>query len=295
MRIGIHYVTYNNRDGLANRLRLHCLAYAYALKTKRKLVVNWKRNASCYATYHDLFLSGPSSFTTLPNWERSYFRLARRFDCYSFEPDTLLDGDSVETLVNLPNRVVDVSNLDASVEKGSRLGAYHHAVLKSLMPRPEIKEKINQFLYQLNSPTVGIHVRLGDFVNKYSAALPPVERYVAIIQKITKFCPDAVFILASDGDEEVLRPLLSAGKCKVRPKVNMRQSLEGMQDALTDLLILSATDLVVSTPNSSFGGLAAIIGNKPIVRATEDWERTLNEAIKQNLIFGGAECVMFLI
>ena len=285
MRVGIHYATYNNHDGLANRLRLHCLAYAYALKTKRKLVIDWKRNASCDATYHDLFLSGPSSFTMLPHWERLYFRLARRFDRYSFESNTLLNGSGVESLVDLPNRVVDVSNLDASVERGSRLGPYHQEVIKSLSPQIEIKEKVNQFLCQFKSPTVGIHVRLGDFVNKYGAALPSMERYVAIIQKITKFCPDAVFILVSDGDEEALKPLLSAGKCKVRPKVNMRQSLEGMQDALTDLLILSATDLVVSTPNSSFGGLAAIIGNKPIVRATEDWERTLNEAIKQNLIF----------
>ncbi|MBE9046260.1 hypothetical protein IQ255_17915 [Pleurocapsales cyanobacterium LEGE 10410] len=283
-KLNVRYVIYNNHDGLANRLRLHCLAHAYALKTKRKLVIDWKRNVYCYATYHDLFVGGSSSLTMLSPWERGYFRFAERFNRYSFDPNTLSDGDGVESLVDLPHRVVDVSNLEASVERGSRLGPYHQEVLKSLIPRPEIQEKVNQFLDRFQSPTVGIHLRLGDFVNKYGTALPPVKRYVAIIQKITQFIPDAVFILASDGDEETLKPLLSAGKCKVRPKVNLRQSLEGMQDALTDLLVLSATDLVVSTPNSSFGGFAATLGNKPIVRATEDWERTLNKAINQNLI-----------
>ena len=283
-KLDVRYVIYNNHDGLANRLRLHCLAYAYALKTKRKLVIDWKRNVYCYATYHDLFVGGSSSLTMLSPWERGYLRFAKRFNRYSFDPNTLSDGDGVESLVNLPHRVVDVSNLNSSTGKGSRLGPYHQEVLKSLIPRPEIQEKVNQFLDRFQSPTVGIHVRLGDFFYKYGAALPSVERYIQMVRTITKFWPDAVFILVSDGDEETLKPLLSAGKCKVRPKVNLRQFLEGMQDALTDLFVLSATDLVVSTPNSSFGGFAATLGNKPVVRATEDWEQILNKAIKQNLI-----------
>ena len=282
---GIRYVTYDNYDGLANRLRLHCLAYAYALKTKRKLIVNWKRNANCYATYHDLFVGGPYSFTLLSQWERLYFRFVKRFDCYSFEPDTWLDGDGVETLENVPNRVVEVSNLDASTGKGSRFGLYHKEVIRSLIPRPEIQENVNQFLYQLNSPTVGIHVRLGDFVDKYGAALPSVEHYFAIIQRITKLWPDAVFILVSDGDKEKLSPLFNAGNCKIRPKINTRRTIEGMKDALVDLLVLAATDLVVSTPYSSYGGFAAMLGNKSIIRATEGWEQKLDKAIKQNLTF----------
>lgn len=285
IRFGARYVTYHNEDGLANRLRLHCLAYAYALKTERKLVVDWERNANCYATYHDLFVGGPPSFMLLHPWERWYFRFARRFDCYSFERATLSDGSGVELLVDPPNQVVQVSNLNASTGGGSRLSHYYQEVIKSLTPRPVLEERSNQFLCQFKSPTVGIHLRLGDFVSKYGTALPAVERYVAIVQRIAKFWPDTVFILVSDGDEEALVPLLAAGKCRFRPKVNTRQTLEGMQEALVDLLILAATDLVVSTPYSSFGGFAAMLGNKPIIRATEDWQQRLDEAIKQNLTF----------
>ena len=284
-KLDVRYVIYNNHDGLANRLRLHCLAYAYALKTKRKLVIDWKRNVYCYATYHDLFVGGSSSLTMLSPWERGYLRFAKRFDRYSFEPDTLSDGDGVESLVNLPHRVVDVSNLNSSTGKGSRLGPYHQEVLKSLIPRPEIQEKVNQFLDRFQSPTVGIHVRLGDFFYKYGAALPSVERYIQMVRTITKFWPDAVFILVSDGDEEALSPLVNAGNCKIRPKINTRCSVEGMQDALVDLLVLAATNLIVSTPYSSYGGFAAMYGNKTIVRATEGWMKELDEVIRWNLTF----------
>ena len=49
------YVTYDGLDGLANRLRLHFLAHAYALQSRRRLVTQWVRNENCYAGYHDLF------------------------------------------------------------------------------------------------------------------------------------------------------------------------------------------------------------------------------------------------
>ncbi|WP_143755411.1 hypothetical protein [Gloeocapsopsis sp. IPPAS B-1203] len=279
------YVTYFNGDGLANRLRLHCLAYAYALNTKRKLIVNWKRNNNCYATYHDLFVGGPCSYELLGLGERLFFRSVKRFDCYSFEEGRLTNGENVESLINPPHRVVSVSNLEASTGGGSRLGSYHQEVLKSLLPRPEIEERVSQFMAQFKSPTVGIHVRQGDFINKYNTALPPVKRYVAIVRLLAQLWPSAVFILVSDGNEEVLMPLLDTGKCKIREKVNERHTLEGVQDALIDLLILARTNLVISTPYSSFGGFAAMLGNKPIVRAQEDWETQLVEAINQKLTF----------
>lgn len=277
-KLSICYVTYHNRHGLANRLRLHCLAYAYALKTQRKLIVEWQRNDYCYATYHDLFVGGPS-LAQLPSWERWYFRFAKRLDYGSFEPGTLSDGSGVESLVDLPSRVVDVSNLEANTERGSRLGSYHQEVIKSLTPRPEIEQKVNEFLRHFKSPIVGIHVRLGDFVSKYGGALPPVDRYVAIVQRIAKFQPDTVFIVVSDGDEETLKPLLDAGECRVRPKVNSRQTLEGMQDALADILILATTDILVTTPYSSFGSFAAMLGSKPLVYASVNWERQLDAYI----------------
>lgn len=281
MKLDIRYVTYNIRSGLANRLRMHCLTYAYALKTQRKLVVNWQRNTNCYATYHDLFIDGTPSLTSLPPWERWYFRFVKRFDVSSFKADVLSDGCIVEDLVDLPTRVVDMSNIDAFSGRRSRLGIYHTRAIKSLIPRTEIIQRVDRFLCHFkSSSTVGIHVRLGDFVSKYGDTMPPIERYVAIIQRISELRSNTVFILVSDGDEEALVPLLDTGKCVMRPKANTRTTIEGMQDALADLLILATTDFVVSTPYSSFGGFAAMFGDKPIVRATAEWQQDLDEALK---------------
>ena len=281
MKLDIRYVTYDVSSGLANRLRMHCLTYAYALKTERKLVVNWHRNTSCYAVYHDLFVDEAPSLTSLSPWEGWYFRLVKKLDVGSFKPNVLSNDCSVEDLVDLPAKVVDMSDIDAFSGRRSRLGIYHERVVKSLIPRTEILRKVDQFLCTLKSAAfVGIHVRLGDFVSKYSDKMPPIERYVAIVQKISELRPNTVFIVVSDGDEEALSPLLDTGKCIMRPKVNTRITIEGMQDALVDLLILAKTDFVVSTPYSSFGGFAAMFGNIPIVRASAEWRQDLEEALK---------------
>ncbi|MCC7192978.1 MAG: hypothetical protein IT444_09385 [Phycisphaeraceae bacterium] len=283
--MNLHYVTYSEPSGLANRLRLHCLAHAYALKTGRKLVTNWKRNSHCFATYRDLFVGGPSELGELQKCEQFYFRLVRRFRRSTFENGNLPDGKGVEWLPDLPEALVDISNVKANTGTGSRLGSYHSQVIANLEPLPEIKEAAADFLGKFQAPLIGIHVRLGDFVKKYQESLPPMDRYVAMLRHISAVRPAAVFILVSDGDEQFLAPLLATGRCHMRPKKNTRSTVDGIKDALTDLWMLASTDLVIGTPYSSFSGFAAMMRNKPILRASADWMMKVDAALTPGMTF----------
>ena len=270
------YVTYLERSGLANRLRLHCLAQAYALKTGRTLVVDWKPNRHCHATYDDLFLAGPPSLDSLPPAERKTIRLARIFNSHSYGRGTLPNNLGVDALNDSPKRLVILKpDLEASVENGSRLGRYHKAVIDGLNPKPEINSAIARFLENIPSMRVGLHVRMGDFVKKYGSSLPPISRYIDIVSAILVKRPDANIVLVSDAEEEELRPLLAAVKCHTRDKINIRTSTEGIRDALVDMMVLAQTDLVISTPSSSFSAVAAMLGSKPLLRADENWESKL--------------------
>ncbi|MFC1660020.1 hypothetical protein ACFL3S_00960 [Gemmatimonadota bacterium] len=276
------YVTYTNHWGLANRLRLHCVAYAYARKTGRQLVLTWRRNRFCHARYHDLFVGGPPSLGALTLRERVRIRLARGLSCRTFGKGTLPEGRGIDFIPDSHHTLIHLHHdLEASMHFGSRLGDFHEDVVRSMIPRPEVQERATPVLAEFDGPTVGIHVRRGDFFRYLGDEMPPIERFVAIIQETAKLIPDATFFIASDGSEEDLKPVLNAGNCVIRPRVTARGRLEGIRDALADLLILAATDFVVSTPKSSFGGFAAyILGGKPIVRADAGWRSELDQVLK---------------
>lgn len=270
------YVTYTDQSGLANRIRMHCIAHAYALKTGRKLIVNWKRNKSCFAKYHDIFSAGASSLEMLPASERLYFHLARFFSARSFRKGMLANRLGVDALPEVSEKVVVLrQGLEASTEHGSRFGNFHNEVINSLVPNPDVRSVVDKFLQPFNQPLVGIHIRMGDFIQEHGDSLPPIQNYIEIAKEIHKHRPDVCFIVASDGSESELEPLFSAVKCYMRPRNPSRADIGGIRDALTDIFVLSHTDLVVSTPRSSFSAVAAMIGGRPLLRASSTWQEEL--------------------
>lgn len=267
------YITYTNNHGLANRLRLHVMAHAYALYRKRQLVVNWKRNASCYATYHDLFLDGPPALSQLGFRQRAELLANRILSCRSFNRGDVAKGQTIEDLPQCRRRLVHFrQDLNANVERGSRLGRYHQQVLEALRPRPEITTIVDDITAGFSSMTVGLHIRLGDFQDKYGSRLPPLERYIKIASTVKMLAPDAEFYLVSDAPVERLSPLIDAVGARHRTTSARRDSLEGIRDALADIYILAATRLIISTPYTSFSAFAAFLGDRPLFQAHDDWQ-----------------------
>ena len=277
---GGSYVLYREHAGLANRLRLHCLASAYAKRTGRQLVVDWRRNRFCYAEFHDLFVGGPTSMAALPWRERWALHWEARFNAKTLGAGTLPNGAGVEMMPEYRRRTVILkADIESSVEKGSRLGPYHDEVVRELIPVPEVRQALDRFVPQSEDFRVGIHIRTGDFVRAHGAALPSVDRYLEVARTVLRARPDVRFVLVTDADSRTIARLVSELPMMTREKQNTRTTREGIRDALVDLLALSRTELVVGTPFSSFSGVAAMLGGRPLIRVREGWEDVLERIL----------------
>lgn len=278
-------VTYHCPSGLANRLRLHCIAQAYAMYTGRRLLVEWERNHVCHAQFHDLFDSELQSVEQLPLLERLSLFVDRKLSCHQFGRGSLPGGYDVTMLPDVSDRIVHFrADTEASIDNGSRMGSYKERVISSLTPIAEVTDRVDQFMERMDKKCflVGIHIRMGDFVRKYGDGLPPLKRYIDIATYIVQSCPEVQFILVSDGGNKVIHAIQNELGDVVQMRCGMensRTSVKGLKDALTDMVLLSKCDIVIGTPDSSFSAFGALLGNVPLIRADHSWQNNLSRTL----------------
>ena len=151
-----------------------------------------------------------------------------------------------------------------------------------LKPIPQIASRVTELKQQFAPNTVGVHLRGTDLKNN-----PPVNKIIARMRAEIDLDPEVKFFLASDGDRrgEAITTLfkdrlIESQKSTERVPILVRQgpagtkqmkntergTILGQQDAIVDLFGLAATSRIIGSGYSSFGRLAALIGNKPLLR-----------------------------
>ena len=157
-----------------------------------------------------------------------------------------------------------------------------------LKPRPQIASRITELKQQFTPNTVGVHLRGTDFQLRN----PPVNKIIARMRAEIDLDPDVKFFFASDGDKrgEAITTLFKdrliefknrfiepergtivteqTGRAATEQMIENteRGTILGQQDAIVDLFGLAATSRIIGSGYSSFGRLAALIGNKPLLR-----------------------------
>lgn len=139
-----------------------------------------------------------------------------------------------------------------------------------------------------NKPTdeIAIHVRLGDFrplklnedFSKVGSVRTPIEWYIRCLEgiRLTVGCsvPATVF---SDGYDDELRPLLSLDNV-TRSKKN---------SAISDLLSLSRSKLLITSAGSTFSQWASFLGQQPTVYHPDHFHAgVFPDLIKSNIFEG---------
>ena len=250
-------VTYLTDYGLANRMRAHVMAWDFARRTDRTLAVNWAVTAQCAARFDDLFVRGASPRTVSGRVYLSHYD--RASDVASHD---LLDDVRHEAFV------LDIGWQAISREPFLRRLANRTPDARSaLIPHPALVAQVDAVAAQWPQRVVGVHVRRGDFVTHANQAVP-LRRYITALNQVLADArlSDAAIFLASDGSDDELRLLLDTyGERIVRRPASPRTSVEGVRSALVDLLLLSRTDYLVLTPRSTFGEMAAFLGDVPFV------------------------------
>lgn len=240
-------VAYLCHAGLANRLRAHLVAQAYALRYGCALHAHWPRTEHFAATFADLFEALPP--TPLSRGPLAF--IARG-----------------EPLPPLPQTSLVVFRQDWQYIEPNELGAHTadvaDEVRRRLRPRQTIIDETDRFAATMPWPAVGVHIRLGDFKQNDQAL--PITRFLSAVAAFDRRNSTTMpLFLASDGSPEELAPFYASlpGRIHRRCGSSDRSGNEAVGDALVDMLLLARCQHVIQTPRSSFGQVACFLGGCP--------------------------------
>lgn len=243
------YVTYFCMYGLGNRLQAHIAAYAYSLSVGRQLVVRWTRNKHLNAAFDDLFQPTFPKFCDYKN-----YTILRKCDHKKSANHYFPEPNSDLVVFDTQFHPFD---LDVLLSREHSIARY---ITASLVPIPEIAERVNAGAAKFRRPIVGVHIRRGDWCD--IGVDVPLDRYVTALVSLRKrYGFQGTCYVSSDADDEELMPFLERFDCiRYSNPVGPRGILAEAKEALVDMLLLSRCDYIVKTEGSSFSNVAAFLG-----------------------------------
>lgn len=133
--------------------------------------------------------------------------------------------------------------------------------LKDLfIPIESIQNKIENVCSAYTMQTVGIHIRRGD--HDIAIRKSPIELFIAEMEKEIEKEPLTNFYLATDSEAEKAILIKRFGVRIITSKnAAIRNTTEGIQNAVVDLYALSRTHKILGSFYSSFSEIAAQLGS----------------------------------
>jgi hypothetical protein len=257
------------RQGLANRLRLLASAERVARHLDQPFALYWPSREECGCAFGDLFENDVRQMTdqTMAGFGPAVLytddRIANRTH--------YLVQDLIARQHNAPHIVIyscgfvgfvdeAVGNHDSQLPAAFRreMVAYHRA----LRPLAQLRERVERFAAEaITPPTVGVHVRRND--HQWSRARSTNERFFLRMDQLVRQDDRTTFLLATDCPQtERLFIDRFNGRVTVYPKrvaravttmkAPDRATVEGVQDALIDILLLARTSRVLGSYGSTF-------------------------------------------
>ena len=271
-------------SGLSNRLRVLVSGLAVAEAAGRVFRMVWPRTPGCVAGFAELFVNEWPVLdveTLDPAWRMLWFEhmsVRKR-------PKPISDP--------LPDLVVCTSwwFVDLRDPAKAALRERSAELLAQLEPIPAIRNRVAEFRARHFRPTmIGVHLRRGDFVRHRPDRVANTGGALATLDRFLDETPGAGILLCTDdgaadpvtgrGGHEGVRDIFRAryGERVVHtsPRSLDRRTIEGIQDALVDLLLLRATHAVIGTAGSTFSELAAFgrpVPYEVVVGATSAYRR----------------------
>jgi hypothetical protein len=270
--------------GLCNRMRAIASARTLAIATDVKLIVIWEVNQDVGVTYEQLFLDD-DRFKVVNVAPHGSLRDALLF---------LLYGE-IESFKGIPARWITRLFFRNRILRHVRPGEFSSVELERFVrnfprtlisswwsyygnPDPDFsffslpavqRSRVDEISQQFTSRTIGVHIRRTDNANaiRYS----PTEAFADAMKDCIAGDPDVRFFLSTDSVEvEQSMKSLFRERLITRQRTISRSSLEGMQDAIVDLFVLSRTTRILGSYYSTFSETAASIGGIKWLTVTND-------------------------
>jgi len=226
--------------GLANRLRATVSGICAAQDLGVPLVISWPWEATCAATFNDLF-------EPIPRVEISETHNYRARMCLS---PADWEREKIQSEIIIKS-----------------YGQFHQSdparwlqTLQSLKPRAEFTSYVKA-LVGFGGHVVGVHIRRTD--NKVSCERSPTSAFIA---EMRKYRSDTCFFIATDDNREWenLSRVFPAERL-IRATTNRsRDTSDGMRAAFIDFLCLAGCAEILGSAGSSFSEMAAAYGDRPL-------------------------------
>lgn len=132
------------------------------------------------------------------------------------------------------------------------------------LPTEKLQRRIDDVVGQLGPDAMGVHIRRTD--NVRSIAESPTE---AFIDRMREEPFSTLFYVATD-DEGVKAQLRQEfpGRIVTLPRKAERGSLQGMEDAVVEMFVLSRCRRLIGSSSSTYSMTAAAIGRVPLETIT---------------------------
>ena len=274
--------------GLGNRLNVlwGALYWCKELKGQVEIILLWKREASCNASFGRLFqeipelkmitfyqmgLRPPYSLRSLMGMNTEN-RIRKNCD-QLFEPDEMariMNADDGED--KLRKLMTSGTNVFIKSTCGLCTRAHQREVLHLLKPSEEALGTVRSIMGNYTEDRlVGIHIRRTD--NQRATLESPTTLFQEKMRELKKENPYVAFYLATDdatveeliGKEFVLLPHITCAK-----KVN-RNTENGILDAYVDMLCLGSCSVIYGSSGSTFSRMAGFLGGKDVeILTTKD-------------------------
>lgn len=230
--------------GLGNRIWTIAAGVLAAEALGVPLAVGWKPGPGCYGAYEDLF---DREFLLIPD---------------GFKPAAVYGSRTWDRRIprstDFPIRVTYWGSFH--VEGVPRTQEEFSSVFQTLSPKFSIQQKASDFgrAHHL-CDCVGVHLRRTD--NAVAKKKSPTPAFIDAMEQ----CPGSTkfFVCSDDPREEVRLQAAFPGRVVSRPLNRSRavRGVEGLTEAIIDMLCLASTQRVLGNKHSTFSRLAAVWGN----------------------------------
>lgn len=259
--------------GLCNRMRVINSAWELAKKRKERLIVLWYLCPELNCPFEALFRPVKEiriiNIRSLADPRKLFYQLIarQRFgndDILNHKTDGILHRDFYESLKN-PVYLFTWEHFYPSHD-------YHFYV-----PSAPLQKRIDLLTASFQKRCVGVHIRRTD--NTVSMGKSTTEQFIALMKLELDRHPETCFFLATDDNKEeaLLRKTFPGRIISNELRVQDRNSVEGMQDALIDLWCLAACCKIIGSYWSSFTDTAADMRGIEKVIAGAEEEDNSNE------------------
>ena len=259
--------------GLGNRLLGLGSAYAVAKKLNRELLVIWKREVGCNVKSSELFDLQMQVIEISENGFKKepleHLRSNHIKKKYRNKATLFLECDDVERIKAEGGyeKLLSVIEKEPTIyiKSFGPICEIDTSCYTFLKPSATIEAKGAKLLGQLDTHTVGVHVRRTDHTE--AIANSPLALFAEHMKAELEVDSETTFFVATD-DETVkkeLRELLPEVKMTFNESgIIDRNSKEGLEDALIEMLALSKGRKILGSYNSTFSLLPSYIGNIPL-------------------------------